>query len=206
MHGQTGPTPYRPTCSKCGVPMRLELVTPGENRLGEVRGTKWLFKCQSDCRGPVRSFYISEPRRNIGAIAFQKPFPRFAVRTGGQALAHSDDLHCVPSAASRRRNIALVERCGGRSRGQRGEFTQDRPKSFGAVHDSHNSPILHAYIPMRISFLGGYPHVAAADKAIKKLDHQPVEIEDQSRPWDFLTAAFLSFVRRRQSPEARGTG
>jgi hypothetical protein len=26
--------------------MRLELVTPGENRLGEVRGTTWPFKCQ----------------------------------------------------------------------------------------------------------------------------------------------------------------
>jgi hypothetical protein len=44
--GQTGPTPYPRTCSKCGVPMRVESVTPGENRLGEVRATRWLFRCQ----------------------------------------------------------------------------------------------------------------------------------------------------------------
>jgi hypothetical protein len=45
-----------------------------------------------------------------------------------------------------------------------------------------------------ISFLAATPTFAAADTASKRFDHQPVEIEDQSRPWDFLTAAFLSFV------------
>jgi hypothetical protein len=49
MPGQIGPTPC--PCSKCGVPMRVELVTPGESRLGEVRMTKWLFKCRVCHRG-----------------------------------------------------------------------------------------------------------------------------------------------------------
>jgi hypothetical protein len=54
------------------------------------------------------SYHSHLPLRSIipGLI---KPFPRSTTRTCGQALAHSDDLRFVPSAASRRWNVALIE-------------------------------------------------------------------------------------------------
>jgi len=48
-------------------------------------------------------------------------------------LSHSDDLRFVPSAASRRWNIALIECCRGCSRGQRGELVEERSEPLCAA-------------------------------------------------------------------------
>src|SRR5450755_315347 len=65
-------------------------------------------------------------------------------RTSSQALAHPDNLNCVPSAASRRGNIALIESCRGCNRGERCEFIQDRPEPLGAVRRRLQNSVSHA--------------------------------------------------------------
>jgi hypothetical protein len=75
---------------------------------------------------------LLSPLLVVHAVALQKPLPRFATWTSGQALAHPDDLRCVPSAASRRRHVARIERCRGGIRRQRDQLIQDWPKPFCA--------------------------------------------------------------------------
>jgi hypothetical protein len=76
-------------------------------------------------------------------------FPCFAQRASGQTLSHSDDLRRVPAEASRRWNIAPIERRGGRSRWQRGELVQDRPEPLGAVGRHRQHPVFARPHPTR---------------------------------------------------------
>jgi hypothetical protein len=85
-----------------------------------------------------------QPRRRF-LLGSRAPYtlPRFAWRTSSQALAHPDNLNCVPSAASRRGNIALIESCRGCNRGERREFIQDRPEPLGAVRRRLQNSVSH---------------------------------------------------------------
>lgn len=65
--------------------------------------------------------------------AIQRSLPGFAPWTFGEALTHPDDLRCVPSATSRRRDVARIERRRDRVRGQRGQLIQDWPKPLCAI-------------------------------------------------------------------------
>jgi hypothetical protein len=82
-------------------------------------------------------------------LEIQKTFPCFAPRASGQTLSHSDDLRRVPAAASRRWNIAPIERSRGRSRRQRGELVQDRPEPLGAVGRRRQHPMFAQLHPTR---------------------------------------------------------
>jgi hypothetical protein len=117
------------------------------------------------------------------AIALQKPLPRSATRTSGQKLAHSDDLRFVPSAASRRWDAALIEDYHGRSRGQRGQLFQERPKPRHAARRRLQDSESHA--PPESSGFTMSP--------------LPVENEDQSSLRFSLTVAFFGICRERPS-------
>jgi hypothetical protein len=79
----------------------------------------------------------SSERRGTGGVSrtasLQRSLPGLAPRTFREALAHPDDLRCVPSAASRRRDLSRIERCCDRICRQRGQLIQDWPKPFCAI-------------------------------------------------------------------------
>jgi hypothetical protein len=95
-----------------------------------------LGTCQSGAGSAAEpsgaAYGLLSPLLVVHAVALQKPLPRFTTWTSGQALAHPDDLRCVPSAASRRRHVARIEHCRGGIRRQRDQLIQDWPKPFCA--------------------------------------------------------------------------
>jgi hypothetical protein len=99
--------------------------------------------------------------RIIQAVALHHTLPRFASRTSSQALARPDNLNCVPSAASRRGNIALIESCRGCNRGERCEFI----RSAGTARRGPSPPAKFC--------------VSCAPRSIRfTMSHLPVENED----------------------------
>jgi hypothetical protein len=83
--------------------------------------------------------------RRTGCVSrtatLQRSLPGFAPRTFGEALAHPDDLRCVPPAASRRWDVSRIERCRDRICRQLGQPIQDWPKPFCAIFFCRQEPM-----------------------------------------------------------------